>query len=311
MKIICVEPIGINNAHAENLKQNFAIQGHQFVFYSDRKEDENILIDRLKDADVGIISNIPLTKNVLSRCTNLKFLAVAFTGLDHIAMDYCEAHGIEVKNAGGYATTSVAELVVGLILDLQRKITEMNVLTREHQMRGTFLGKELKGKIVGIIGTGQIGLETAKLLLAFGCKILAYSRTQKENAQKLGIEYMSLENLIQKSDIISLHLPLTPEATHIINKQNISLCKPSALIINTARGKVIDTDALIWALEHNVISGAGIDVYDSEPPVYDDKLLHCPNCIFTPHIAFATQESFAKRIEIVFNKINEWLATKK
>lgn len=309
MKIVAVEPIGISRQRAEELVERYAAKGCDFVVYPDRKEDEQTLVERMKDAEVVIVSNIKLTRNVLEQCPKLKFLNVAFTGLDHIDQDYCREKGIVIRNASGYATQAVAELAVGLMLDVYRKITPFDASTRNLQGRNNILGRELYGKTVGLVGTGAIGLRTAAILKAFGCRLLAYSRTERQEALDMGIEYTTLEDLMQRSDIISLHTPLTAQTKGLISREMLELCKTSAIIINTARGAVIDNEVLAEMLNKGCISGAGIDVYEYEPPLQSNHpLLSAKNVVLLPHVAFATQESFSIRVDIILRNLDEYLA---
>lgn len=309
MKIVAVEPIGISRQRAEELAERYAAKGCDFVVYPDRKEDEQTLVERMKDADVVIVSNIRLSREVLEQCPKLKFLNVAFTGLDHIDQDYCREKGIVIRNASGYATQAVAELAVGLMLDVYRKITPFDASTRNLQGRNNILGRELHGKTVGLVGTGAIGLRTAAILKAFGCRLLAYSRTERQEALDMGIEYTTLEDLMQRSDIISLHTPLTAQTNGLISREMLELCKPSAIIINTARGAVIDNKALAEMLNKDCIAGAGIDVYEYEPPLQSNHpLLSAKNAVLLPHVAFATQESFSIRVDIILRNLDEYLA---
>lgn len=309
MKIVAVEPIGISRQRAEELVERYAAKGCDFVVYPDRKEDEQTLVERMKDAEVVIVSNIKLTRNVLEQCPKLKFLNVAFTGLDHIDQDYCREKGILIRNASGYATQAVAELAVGLMLDVYRKITPFDASTRNLQGRNNILGRELHGKTVGLVGTGAIGLRTAAILKAFGCRLLAYSRTERQEALDMGVEYTTLEDLMQRSDIISLHTPLTAQTKGLISREMLELCKPSAIIINTARGAVIDNKALAEMLNKDCIAGAGIDVYEYEPPLQSNHpLLSAKNAVLLPHVAFATQESFSMRVDIILRNLDEYLA---
>lgn len=309
MKIVAVEPIGISRQRAEELVERYAAKGCDFVVYPDRKEDEQTLVERMKDADVVIVSNIRLSREVLEQCPKLKFLNVAFTGLDHIDGEYCREKGIVIRNASGYATQAVAELAVGLMLDVYRKITPFDASTRNLQGRNNILGRELHGKTVGIVGTGAIGLRTAAILKAFGCSLLAYSRTERQEALDMGIEYTTLEDLMKRSDIISLHTPLTAQTKGLISREMLELCKPSAIIINTARGAVIDNKALAEMLNKDCIAGAGIDVYEYEPPLQSNHpLLSAKNAVLLPHVAFATQESFSMRVDIILRNLDEYLA---
>lgn len=304
MKVVAVEPIGISESRALALTQEFAKQGYEFFCYRDRKEDAATLIERMKDAEIVIVSNIKIGADVLSQCPKLQFLDVAFTGLDHIDLEYCKAHNIKVMNASGYATEGVAELAIGLMIDVYRHITVLDADTRKGGTRNNFLGNELRGKRVGIVGTGAIGIRTALLLQHFGCEVVAWSRSEKQEILDHNIHYLSLEELMSTCDIISLHVPLTAETHHLISKELIAQCKPTAVIINTARGNVIDIDALAEALKNGTLAGAGIDVFEKEPPLAETHpLIDAPNCILVPHVGYATREAFDDRIDIVVNNI--------
>ena len=284
--------------------------GHSFTYYMDRNEEGASLVERMHDADVVVVSNIKLSAHVLSQCPKLKYLSVAFTGLDHIDLNYCKEHAIKVQNAAGYSTTAVSELAVGMMLDLLRNIVTLNEKIRQGGSCGTFLGRELRGKTVGIVGTGAIGTETARLLLAFGCKVIAWSRTARPEVQKMGVEYVEFDELLKQSDIVSLHVPLNDETRGLIGEKELALMKPTSLLVNTARGPVCDIAAVGKALVEGRIAGAAFDVFDKEPPLPIDHLLLSTNrCLVTPHVAFATEESFAARADIVFSHVDDWLAT--
>ena len=309
MNITCIEPLGISEETFKKLQSEFKSAGHSFTYYMDRNENEEELAKRMKDSDIVIISNIRLSANVMRQCERLKMLSVAFTGLDHIDLDYCKSHNIEVRNAAGYSTTGVSELAIGLMIDVMRKITEMDGTIRKGGARGTFLGRELKGKTVGVVGTGAIGTATIKLLLAFGCKVIAYSRTKRDNVAALGVEYCALDELMRRSDIVTLHVPMNNETHHLVSAEMIALMKPTAILINTARGNVVDIDALAAALKTGKIAGAGVDVYEKEPPLPSDHpLIEAPNCVAVPHIAYATREAFDIRADIVFDNVRDFLA---
>ncbi len=308
MNITCVEPLGISPEHFEEIKSFFADKGHSFSYYMNRDESEDILVERMNDSDIAIISNIPLRETVLAACPKLKMLSVAFTGLDHIDLAYCNAHNIKVQNAAGYSTTAVSELAVGLMLDVLRKITELNNATCQGKSRGTFLGRELKNKTVGVVGTGAIGTATCKLLLAFGCKVLAYNRSEHEEVKQMGISYTSLDNIMQECDIVTLHIPMSSETHHLIDARRIALMKQTAILINTARGNIVDIEALAKALKNGHIAGAGFDVYEKEPPLPTcHPLLNAPNCITVPHIGYASREAFDIRADIVINNVKNFL----
>ena len=308
MNIVCVESLGISRERFESLKAHYSAMGHDFTYYMDRREDEATLADRMREADVAVISNIKLPADVLAQCPKLRYLSVAFTGLDHIDLAYCREHGIKVQNAAGYSTTAVSELAVGMMLDLLRNIVTLNEKIRQGGSRGTFLGRELRGKTVGIVGTGAIGTATARLLVAFGAKVIAWSRTERPEVKAIGVEYMPLDDLLRQSDIVSLHVPLCDETRGLIGERELSLMKPTAMLVNTARGPVCDIAAVGRALIESRIAGAAFDVFEHEPPLPIDHLLLSTNrCLVTPHVAFATEESFAARADIVFGHVDEWL----
>jgi D-3-phosphoglycerate dehydrogenase len=308
MNIVCVEPLGLSQEHFEELKNEFASQGHTFHYYLDRKEDAATLAARMKDADIAVISNIKLPANVLEQCTHLRYLSVAFTGLDHIDLGYCKAHNIEVQNAAGYSTTAVSELAIGLMLDVLRQITHFDGTIRQGEGRGMFLGRELCGKTVGVVGTGAIGTAVIRLLTAFGCRVLAYNRSQHSDVTAMGATYTDLDTLMRESDIVTLHVPMTADTHHLISRERIALMKKNAILINTARGNVVDIPALAEALTAGTIAGAAVDVYEQEPPLpLDHPLLNAPHCVCVPHIAYASREAFDIRADIVFDHVRNFL----
>lgn len=309
MNIVCVEPLGISRDRFENLKAHYAAMGHTFSYYMDRREETAALAERMAEADIAVISNIKLPASVMEQCPHLRYLSVAFTGLDHIDLEYCHTHGIKVQNAAGYSTTAVSELAVGMMLDLLRNIISLNEMIRQGGSRGTFLGRELHGKTVGIVGTGAIGTATARLLIAFGAKVIAWSRTRRAEVEAMGVTYVDFDDLLRESDIVSLHVPLNDATRGIIGERELALMKPTALLVNTARGPVCDIAAVGKALVDCRIAGAAFDVFEKEPPLPLDHLLLSTNrCLVTPHVAYATEESFAARADIVFGHVDEYLA---
>ncbi len=308
MKIVAIENIGLTKDQLQTLATRFEDNKQQFISYTDRQESEDSLIQRIAEAEVLIVSNIKLTANVLQSAPNLKFISVAFTGCDHLPLDYCKEHGIMVSNAAGYSTRAVTELAIGLMIDLYRKITPFNVETRNMMGRRGFLGREISGKIVGVIGTGAIGFNVARVLQAFGCRVVAYSRSVKQDVVEHGITYLTLHELLKVSDIVSLHTPLTNETRHLIGETELALMKPSAILINTSRGDVVDQVALKNALESGTIGGAGLDVFDIEPPLpLNHPLIQAPNTVIVPHIGYATEEAIIDRAEIVYDNIIAYL----
>lgn len=308
MRIVLLEPLAIDEEKLNLLSLKLKNKGHEFIYYNTRTEEKNELIKRAAGAQVVILSNIPFTGEIINACPELKMISVAFTGVDHIDMQACRERGIVVCNAAGYSTHSVAELTFGLILSVMRKVIECNAATRAGGTKNGLIGNEIFGKTLGIVGTGAIGLRVAEIGKAFGLKILAYSRSQKESAINMGISYVDLDTLLSVSDIVTLHVPLTAETKGLINEERIAKMKPGSILINTARGPIVDSAALARALCEHRIAGAGVDVFEMEPPLPKDHVLFsAPNVVLTSHVAFATREAFERRAKIVFDNILLWL----
>lgn len=305
MKLVIIEPLGVAQEKLLNLATSTLGTDLEIVYYDTRTTDSAELISRGKDADIIAVSNLPLNQEVIEGFSNLKMLAVAFTGVDHIALDACKAKDVTVCNCAGYSNAAVADLVFGMIVALYRNLIPCNDVVRHEGTKNGLVGFELEGKKFGIIGTGAIGMRVATIAKAFGCEVYAYSRTVKESDT---VTYTDLPTLLSSCDIISLHVPLNDATKHLINADTLALMKPSAILINTARGPVVDSTALAHALNTHQIAGAGIDVFEVEPPVASDHpLFHSPNTLVTPHIAFATTEALEKRAVIVFDNITKWL----
>ncbi len=306
MNIVFLEPLGIPQERLKEKIENKIGTSHNITYCKDRCEDTKTLIDRSKDADIVVLSNIKFGEDVMAHCKNLKKICVAFTGIDHIDTDYCAAHNIEIKNCAGYSTVAVADLVFAMVISLARNVIPCDIRCHNAGTKDGLVGFELEGKTFGIIGMGAIGTRVAKIANAFGCNVIAYSRTVKDIDN---VKFVSLETLLKSSDIISLHVPQTAATINLIDKKELAMMKPTAFLINTARGPIVNTDALANALKDGSIAGAGIDVFDCEPPIATDHpLCNAPNTILTPHIAFASEQAFEKRADIVANNLHEWLS---
>ena len=305
MKLVIIEPLGVEKEKLLSMAQEALSGRMEIVYYDTRTTDTNELIQRGEDADVIVVSNLSLNGDVIRGCRNLKLLSVAFTGVDHIDMAACRARGITVCNCAGYSTCAVADLVFGLLISLYRNIIPCDSVCRRGGPKDGLGGFELEGKTFGVIGTGAIGLRVAAIAQAFGCRVLAFSRTVKEIP---GITYVELDTLLEESDIISLHVPLNDATRGMIGAEEIQKMKKSAVLINTARGPVTDANALSEALKAGRIAGACVDVFENEPPVAaDHPLFSAPNTIVTPHIAFATREAMVKRAVTVFENVKLYL----
>ena len=306
MKIVLLESLGIPEESLQRRVAPLLRAGHTFEAYS-RSTNPDELIARCAGAQAVMLANMPLPGRVIDACDALQFIDIAFTGVDHVDLDAARRKSVTVSNASGYSTTAVAELTVCMMLSLLRNVSAVEARCRAGQTKDGLVGCELAGKTVGIVGTGAIGLRVAALCHAFGCEVIAYSRTQRADAPDY-VRYVPLDALMTLSDVVTLHCPLTEETRGMINEQRLALMKPGAILINAARGGVVDTRALADALESGRLGGAGVDVFDSEPPLCTDHpLLHTPNTLVTPHVAFATAESMELRADIVFDNLNQWL----
>ena len=305
MKLVIIEPLGVEQKKLLSMAAKQLPESVEVVYYDTRVTDTETLIERGKDADIIAVSNLPLNADVINGCKNLKMLSVAFTGIDHIAMDACRKNGILVSNCAGYSTAAVADLVFGLLISLYRNIPACNEVVRREGTKDGLVGFELEGKKFGVVGTGAIGLRVAAIAQAFGCEVLAFSRTKKDVPD---ITYTDLDTLLSQCDIVSLHTPLNDSTRGLIGKEQLTLMKKNAVLINTARGPVVDSQALAEALNEERIAGACIDVFETEPPVKKEHpLLNAKHVIATPHAAFATKEALVKRAVIVFDNITAWL----
>lgn len=306
MNIVLLESLGIPDSLLERCTAPLAAAGHTFAAYP-RTTDPDRLIEEARDADVLMLANMPLPGQVIRACEHLKFIDVAFTGVDHVDPDAAREMGVAVSNASGYSNDSVAELTVCMALALLRNLPQVEERCRTGGTKDGLVGHELRGKTVGLVGTGAIGSRVAQLFAAFGCRVIASGdHSHKPNTDL--ITYLPLTEVLAQADILSLHCPLNDSTRGLIGAEAIARMKPGALLLNAARGPVVDSAALAAALNEGRLGGAGVDVFETEPPLpADHPLLHTLNTIVTPHVAFATAESMEKRAEIVFHSLDCWL----
>jgi D-3-phosphoglycerate dehydrogenase len=306
MNIVLLESLGIPDSLLNECAKPLIDAGHSFTAF-EKSTDTKVQIEQAQKADVIMIANMPLSGEVIDACKNLKFIDVAFTGVDHVDLATARKNNISISNAAGYSTEAVAELSLCLMLSLLRNVMQTDARCREGKTKDGLVGCELRGKTIGIIGAGSIGTRTAELCKAFGCRVLGYKRSITGNEPDF-MEFVSLDELLSNSDIVSLHCPLNEDSRHLINRDTIAKMKQGAYIINAARGPVVDSEALAEALNSGYLAGAGIDVFESEPPLdTSHPLLNCKNTIVTPHIAFASAESMKLRAQIVFENLKKWM----
>ena len=276
-----------DSAHLDRLKPYGDV-----MLYLNRPETDEEKILRAEEADILINSRgmVQWTADVLKCLPRLKMISLCSIGTDMIDLDEAKKRGIVVCNQPGRTAPVVAEHSFGLMFALAKRAAYMTAGMKAgewHRMDNVYL----QGKTLGIIGTGHIGSEMARLGKAIGMRVIAWTyHSSAKRAKQLSIVYVSLKELLRRSDVVSLHVTLTDDSYHLIGERELALMKPNALLINTARGQIVDTDALVRALNSGHLGGAAIDVYDEEPPPQDHPLLACEQVILTPHCADMTPE---------------------
>jgi len=266
-----------------------------------RALSSNELRENLREVDAALLGNDVCDANVLNAASRLKVVSRHGIGVDSIDLKAATDSGIVVANTPRVNTTAVAEHTIALMFAILRKIPEADLSLKSKRWEGLkFVGEEFAGKKLGIIGLGAIGKEVAKRAKAFGIDIL-YTRRRGSDAdleKELGLSFAPLETLLSESDIISIHVPLTPDTKGLIGRKEIALMKKGAYIINTARGGIVDSDALAEALRSGRIAGAAVDVFDTEPPDFSSPLFNVEKIIMTPHIGAYTVEAI-KRMDCI------------
>ncbi len=307
------------------------LKKHDLLFFEDTLNEKDLeKIEDVQGLVVFIYSKV--TEEVLDRLPNLKFITTMSTGFDHIDLEACKKRGIIVCNVPSYGEVTVAEHTFALILALSRRIPESIRRVKDLYFSPEGLtGFDLHGKTLGVVGVGAIGCNVINIAKGFGMNVLGYKRSpDPELEKKYGFTIVDLETLLQKSDIISLHLPYSQETHHLIDEEKFYMLKKGALLINTARGAIVDTKAMIAALERGDLGGVGLDVLEGEPVLREEKqllskvfnnedmlyivgehmLMHFPNVVVTPHNAFNSHEALEIIIDTTVKNIEAFLSGK-
>jgi glycerate dehydrogenase len=270
------------------------------------------LRERVHDAEIVLTNKAPLSRDVLAGHPRLKYVGVTATGYNIVDVKAARELGIVVTNVPSYGTASVAQMVFAHILNLTQRVGDHAEAVRQRRWASSpdwcfwdFPLLELEGMTLGIIGYGRIGQAVAKLARAFGMQVLAHNRSPIGEAE--GVRAVDLDTIFRESDILSLHCPLTDETKRLVNRQRLAAMKPSALLINTSRGPLVDERALADALNAGQIAGAGLDVLDVEPPAADNPLYSAKNCYITPHIAWATRASRQRLLDAAVENVAAYL----
>ena len=317
----------------ENEMVSKRLAGHEVTFVKDKITNDSLP----EENDFEIISvfvDSEIDETAIKHFPNLKFITTRSTGFDHINGEAAKAAGVLISSVPGYGENTVAEFAFGLMLNLARKIYPAIDRIKE---TGSFSleglrGFELKGKTIGIVGTGRIGRQVGEIAKGFEMKILATDPYPNEEFKnKLNVEYVSLDDLLGRSDIITLHCPYSESTHHLINKENVKKIKKGALLVNTSRGGVVETEALVGALKDGTLSGAGLDVLEEEGEIkdelhflasphpqeealknvlYNHVLIEMSNVIITPHNAFNTSEALGEILETTLKNIEAFISGK-
>ena len=271
-------------------------------------------VELIGESDALVCNKTRITEEVMRNCKNLKYVGLFATGYDNVDIAAANKYGITVCNVPNYSTASVAQHVFAMIMEFASSLSKYNASV--HRGEWVTANKfsyfpypltEIQGKTLGIFGFGAIGKAVAKIGQAFGMNILVTTRTPHPEEYK-NIQFVPIETLFRQSDFITLHAPLTAQTEKMVNKSLLTLMKPSAYLINTARGGLVSEEALAWALNNDIIAGAGIDVLSVEPMTENHPYLGAKNCIMTPHIAWATIEARKRLIEVVYQNLAKFFS---
>lgn len=314
LTIVFLDRTGIPATH-EIPRPNFA---HQWIEYDRTSADQTY--ERAKEADIIITSKVLLTRELLAKLPKLKLIAITATGTNNVDMAAAQELGIVVKNVTGYSSVTVPEHVMGMIYALKHSLMSYHrdqIMTDRWATCGQFCYvdypvTDIRGSTLAIFGKGNTGSEVARLAQAVGMRVIF---AEHKNAQVIREGYVPFEEAFKQADIVSLHCPLTEQTQHLINAETLALMKPTAYLINTGRGPLVDEKALLEALENRQIAGAALDVLAKEPPELDDPLMlaakRLPNLLITPHVAWASDSAVTTLVNKVTENMETFVATGK
>jgi glycerate dehydrogenase len=274
-----------------------------------------LIVERARHSEIVLTNKTPLHKETLAQLSKLRYVGVLATGYDVVDVKEAAKRGIVVTNVPSYGADSVAQYVFALLLELCHHVGRHDLSVKQGEWgsspdfcywRTPLM--ELAGKTLGIIGLGRIGLRTAEIAAAFGMKVKVYTRRMEATPPLSVIEWASLEDLLTTSDVVSLHCPLTAETSGMINRSTLSRMKPTAFLINTSRGKLLEEEHVAEALQEGRLAGAAVDVLPVEPPQHISPLMTAPNCIVTPHIAWASKEARTRLLQTAVDNVKAFLS---
>ena len=309
MKITILDGYGLNPG---DLSWDWLNKYGEVKIYDRTSPSE--LMERAADADAIFTNKVVINAETLSSLPNLKYIGVLATGYNIVDVKTAKKLGITVTNIPAYSTDSVAQMVFAILLTITNRVEHYAVENRKGRWSNNpdFCYwdsplMELAGKTFGIVGLGNIGKAVARIANAFGMKVVAFT-SKKQEELPVGIQKVTLDQLFSASDVLSLHCPLTPETNNLVNDERLNLMKPTAILINTGRGPLIDEQAVANALKAGKLGAFGADVLSSEPPAEDNPLLSAPNAFITPHIAWATVEARRRLMEICEGNLSAFVS---
>ncbi|MBI1909905.1 MAG: D-2-hydroxyacid dehydrogenase [Deltaproteobacteria bacterium] len=314
-KLVLIDCWNEFSAVSPSLTKRLRRLARNVLFYRTIEQDPQKVIRHLQGADAVFLGWTSLTREILMASSSLRYVGVVATGFNMVDIRAAKEEGITVTNVPSYSTNTVAEFLFGqLITFLRRSIAaEKSLRPSEHSLPGRFwekmmfMGSELEGRTLGIIGLGQIGQRVAEIAKVFKMKIVYWNRHRKKNWEKKGVRYLPFKKLLKEGDVISLHVALNDETRGLIGAKEFSLMKKNAILINFARGAIVEKKALLSVLQRRRIAGAIIDVYEKEPPDPKDPLLKAPNSFLSPHIAWLTWESNERMFTIAVENAEAFL----
>jgi glycerate dehydrogenase len=322
MKIVILDGYTLNPEYKNSNQidfsslENIANTKNEVIFYERTSPTQTI--ERIADAQIILVNKVLITKEVIDSCPNLKYIGLCSTGTNVVDLDYAHQKGITVTNVPSYSTAGVSQLVFSFILEFTNHVK----LHSDDVHSGGWIKSpdfcywkapltELPGKTLGIVGFGAIGKQSAKIAQAFGMNVVCFTRSPEKLKDFPEIKAVSFEELCKNSDFISLHCPLTEQTKNLINKDSINLMKNSCVVINTARGPIVNEEDMAFALKNNQISGFACDVVSVEPMQKENPLLNCPNCLITPHIAWASLETRQRLFGEIVKNLESFILGKK
>ena len=275
------------------------------------------VVPRIGDAEIVFLNKCRIDENVLARCPKLRWVGIIATGTDNLDLKACRRHGVPVANVPGYSTYSVAQMTFSLLLAIcqcadryHRLVQDGHWRTEEPAAYGLLPQVELLGKTFGIYGYGSIGRQTARIARAFGMDVLVCTRTVRPEYAADGVEFVDFDTLLARSDVLSLHCPATPATRGLMSREALAKMKPGAILLNTARGALVDEEAVADALESGKLAFYGADAFATEPLPPQSRLRSLPGAVLTPHIAWTTKEALQRLMDITTGNLRSFLAGK-